>query len=384
MLTKKTKKLWIILNLLSEFCLIICLVLDSILIWSTKFSASNVLDIKDNFDSYPIFDFEGTDYCESKRKLIVIDKWPGTIRGCDCTSMSLALVPYEKKIMRGSCSGIMANCKEINPLKEVKLTKWRGKNFCQAIKDENYTYYSLLLSNSVKENETCKIGFKKCGYLDTLKQILCLPENEECPINFIKVSTSGPPVECMEKECKKISLKGKGDIYFSNKIVTGYVVSQFKVSDSNVCLNVDEYDSNNVRYELDYYSYYGCKTKYSSKIYDDRYILLDSENKYKFYQENGIISKVSELNEYPLDDIKASTINLYHKTFSGFDLQCLLNNGFNPKNLGNFESNTKTSKNINISIFVAILLNIIFQFSFIIWTLCSRKRHSNQFLWPFL
>ena len=44
--------------------------------------------------------------------------------------------------------------------------------------------YASLLKHSGKE---CEINYKKCGILDSLGNIMCIPENEICPINDIKI-----------------------------------------------------------------------------------------------------------------------------------------------------------------------------------------------------
>ena len=49
----------------------------------------------------------------------------------------------------------------------------------------NYKYsYSYLLQHSGKY---CKVNYKKCGILDTLGNIMCIPESDECPINEVIV-----------------------------------------------------------------------------------------------------------------------------------------------------------------------------------------------------
>ena len=44
--------------------------------------------------------------------------------------------------------------------------------------------YASLLKHSGKE---CEINYKKCGILDSLGNIMFIPENEICPINDIKI-----------------------------------------------------------------------------------------------------------------------------------------------------------------------------------------------------
>ena len=50
---------------------------------------------------------------------------------------------------------------------------------------ENYSEnYASLLAHSGKE---CEKNYKKCGILDSLGNILCIPENKTCPLNELKV-----------------------------------------------------------------------------------------------------------------------------------------------------------------------------------------------------
>ena len=44
--------------------------------------------------------------------------------------------------------------------------------------------YEYLLEYS---RENCEENYKKCGILDTLGNIMCIPKEEKCPINDIKV-----------------------------------------------------------------------------------------------------------------------------------------------------------------------------------------------------
>ena len=57
--------------------------------------------------------------------------------------------------------------------------------------DGNFTEYpknyEYLLQHS---GENCEENYKKCGILDTLGNIMCIPKEDECPINDIKVDLS--------------------------------------------------------------------------------------------------------------------------------------------------------------------------------------------------
>ena len=56
-------------------------------------------------------------------------------------------------------------------------------NIISDIENETYPYnYEYLLKHSGKE---CEENYKKCGILDTYGNIMCIPNEDECPINEI-------------------------------------------------------------------------------------------------------------------------------------------------------------------------------------------------------
>ena len=80
---------------------------------------------------------------------------------------------------------------------------WMGSKILtvnQIMKKNNYEMYPILDINSINERtyydqnyanllknskEPCENNYKKCGILDTLGNIMCIPENDECPINEV-------------------------------------------------------------------------------------------------------------------------------------------------------------------------------------------------------
>ena len=57
-----------------------------------------------------------------------------------------------------------------------------------------FQYYDLLFSDSVVgENEKCPEGTKNCGYIDTVKNKLCLKNTSTCPISFIEIRDINSP-----------------------------------------------------------------------------------------------------------------------------------------------------------------------------------------------
>ena len=94
----------------------------------------------------------------------------------------------KNKISRTKC-GVEASrvgCKRILKINETNFYKWNGKTFCTG----NYKEmkYVNLVKMTVKNGEKCIDGMKKCGIIDTIGQELCLPIEEECPINHVVIN----------------------------------------------------------------------------------------------------------------------------------------------------------------------------------------------------
>ena len=75
----------------------------------------------------------------------------------------------------------------------------------------NINYQRLL---DLIEDNKCKKGYKKCGILDTIGNILCIDETFNCPINQLNVD--------LKKERNKYLNKGMKEIYNENLIYTIY------------------------------------------------------------------------------------------------------------------------------------------------------------------
>jgi len=76
---------------------------------------------------------------------------------------------------------IINNTNNTYPIKKITSEN----NDDGRIRDYDYSY---LLNHSTK-NE-CETNYKKCGILDSMKNIMCIPESKLCPLNEIKTSIS--------------------------------------------------------------------------------------------------------------------------------------------------------------------------------------------------
>ena len=92
-------------------------------------------------------------------------------------------------------------------------------------------YRDLFYNNQIKkQNENCKENYKSFGIIDTLNQILCIKNEENCPLNNnnnykgekkiignIILNHKQPCFSTLDKLWKKISSKEAGDGHLKYK-----------------------------------------------------------------------------------------------------------------------------------------------------------------------
>ena len=124
--------------------------------------------IQNDINKKPIFSISKAP-CEGNEKSpLIIDKFPGTVRGCDCRGRTSHRIPqyHRDKLVRDTCTRneTRAGCDDIISIDSRDLYTWDGVIFCVNYNDYNYEYY---LNFCVSEGENCPSGYKKCGILDT-------------------------------------------------------------------------------------------------------------------------------------------------------------------------------------------------------------------------
>ncbi len=148
--------------------------------------------ISNDLNKSPLFSLSISENltCSQNEIPISIFTYPGIIEGCDCSGISNRKLSsnMKNKISRTKC-GVEASrvgCKRILKINETNFYKWNGKTFCTG----NYKEmkYVNLVKMTVKNGEKCNEGMKQCGIIDTIGQVLCLPIEEECPINHVVIN----------------------------------------------------------------------------------------------------------------------------------------------------------------------------------------------------
>jgi len=90
------------------------------------------------------------------------------------------------------------------------------------IRDNDFDY-SYLLNHSTK-NE-CEINYKKCGILDSMKNIMCIPKSKLCPLNEIKTNISG------NSDNYETGSYYNYNLYFNNHNISNSIITNINISD---------------------------------------------------------------------------------------------------------------------------------------------------------
>ena len=117
------------------------------------------------------------------------------------------------------------NCSKILTLKQI-LEDNKNNTFpiINIISEDyfiinEYYSYSYLLEHSTKDN--CEVKFKKCGILDSIGNIMCIPESDPCPINEIKLNSN---------ESSKNGVYYDYFLYYTNKSINNNIVTNITIN----------------------------------------------------------------------------------------------------------------------------------------------------------
>ena len=176
-----------------------------------------MLEIKNSLNGKLIYSFELKSNCSSEEEILSLGKWDGTEKGCKCNN----------EIKEGECTKTDKDnkCKNIDsiPPKEYKII---NSNYV-CVKKSEKTYKQLMESKQIfPKGSECKNDYKSCGIIDTLENILCVPENDPCPITLADIENSN------------ISLKYNYRLNSPNK---NQILSIFKLTDDSIpCIHPRE------------------------------------------------------------------------------------------------------------------------------------------------
>ena len=134
--------------------------------------------------------------------------------------------------------------------------------------------YKSLLKHSRRE---CGANYKKCGILDTYKNIMCIPKEDDCPINNMIVDLISKSNEYISKGYEYVHIENFPEdyaLYYTNKeidkeIIVKYIFSEEipkYINQDNFIFDNETYDSHYSYGDSDYDDDDGYRYEYG---YDD-------------------------------------------------------------------------------------------------------------------
>lgn len=316
-----------------------------------------------NWETGPISDIikaNDNNTCPDEYSLLISSSFPGTNEGCDCrysTNKNYKYSIYNRKCLYYH---IADNCTMIFPIEPMQIVNWRKENLC--VKRMKRTYWDILSSEIVlRNNETCPIGYKKCGKIDTFSNILCMEYRQDCPLNQIIISDKDNP-KFNRTLYKSIELTFENKaIYYSNHYINSSIIVEIDLYMNNLsCSSSVEGNFLENSFILNkIQSVEKCLTKIDEKYSDDRYIYLDSIPISLLLEFNNLTKIINFQREY---SIYNNHSNAYMNSISyfGINYTCLANY--------NIDYNSIIIHSSNINIIKTNLISLLF---FCLFTLIS-------------
>ena len=322
-----------------SICPFIVFIMSAIIVKITPIS-SVFSEITSSLNDYPIKNLSYNPDCKEKY-VGTVYHFPGNQEGCSCihdkdveytdenSEVGINLVNF------GLCTSMSSQktngCIDINSVNKKNLISWGKGKFCSKkynTSEFELKGYLLYLNHSVLEEEECEKGYKKCGKLDDFGNYLCIEENDECPINDIKVTNSRDE-EYEKLNYSYIIINDNKYLYYTNTSEKP-VISKLKVvEDGILCIDKTQFFTKFPQYILDHnFNNYGCRP-INGNFYEKDIEILDYRTKEILYKDSDINLAKTFPNYkygYPFSSLKAN-MTLYPHRYIGFDKKCFIENG---------------------------------------------------------
>ena len=211
----------------------------------------------------------------------------------------------------------ITHCKYYSKFKQ-KIKKFFNKSICQNQNDFNKFDYYNLLKNSVKERDDegrlnpCPENYKRCGILDTKRNILCIESNKNCPNNeIITTDETDNIIEINDNRKIKFINNDSRDIVKS--IILSENIPLSHEWDLIVRETYEELDDTNIQKRRDITSE------------DFKLLNMEADNTYIKVNVNGLSLKVKDvinsnfIKGYNGDKYNENQIlNIYTRNYIGF------------------------------------------------------------------
>ena len=181
--------------------------------------------LQDNLN-FPIYSIklsnENNDCDDNEYLPYQIGYYPGSKKG----------IYYKNAVKKKSSCNILSNCKKIPGTPYLPIFIWDGNKFC--VKNKKELKYENLIRNSVEYGNECKIGYKKCGILDSNNRILCLENIVDCPINKIIINDNLNSPN--DYSYTTLSLNNNKYLHYTNEAINNPIVVNISISLGNFCM----------------------------------------------------------------------------------------------------------------------------------------------------
>jgi hypothetical protein len=269
----------------------------------------NVLlkDLLNNWSLSPIKDVYVSDTaCD---KPLFTHTWEGVDAHCDCRNSYYHGIRSE--VFKGQCSFMQTaiGCKETSALQKISADKWKGKYLC--IKQFPHSFFE---SKTIVGNK-CPDDFVLCGK-DSKNFGLCFPKSEGCPANKIKISN--------HKIDGYVNTIINDDWYVltSTKYINDTLSVEFKYSEGRICINPSEENIKTDYFKTRKDKSHPCQTQIGKTNFDQRYQIVDSNSKFKYYTDNGIMPYVDQLTFVNSQELINFNSYLYQRSYIHWSPYC--------------------------------------------------------------
>ena len=272
---------------------------------------------------------------ENYEELLTNYYWAGNFNGCGCKNSNNAYDYYPNICPEENC----INIEEIEPR---NFSNYNHIHFCYKRGSKNYgdLIYNLLPSESYNkcQNETHRV----CGFIDSLRNIICLPKNETCPmITTFLISKDKKYIEYYKKifdenaeiinitDASLYVLKSHSALNIATTWKSDYeydikIYNNFRVDLSQPCLGGHTSPKSELIFDLMKNKYeISCDTyKNGTEMIDNLYTVLDQENYLDYLSDNDFLELNDKLFK-PFDiDLSNKNIQLYAKSYPGWNSKC--------------------------------------------------------------
>ena len=257
-----------------------------------------------------------TALCPTALNFVPTYQWGGSVEGCDCSQSATKISSGWADLSRGNCTPAQLSfgCANVPSLSSQYMPAWFGPSLYCVERAINNSF--LTRSQLVQPDGTCPTGTLRCSPTgnNSLDYVFCTT-SPKCPINSMVISLTSPDDTIYPESIPFPTARGANyRLYFSRTKPNSPPISEFRVSEENVCLDdINNLSPNHSEYLLAKAPRQGCNT------HDPRYTLLDSMPETYYFLMNGLnLTKL--LPGYTM----SNTImwNLYYRNYIDFKVSC--------------------------------------------------------------